>query len=363
MSRYHGAIAASAPGAGHISVGEVRPDYLVGQPIWEFHAINDRTVNVSQPRSVINAIRAADGGKAPLAFRLNADPTNPYYNTGQPYYTAGSGTTFYEENGLRYTEYSSGDHGISNTMYADANLYPWMYSHTADGSLKANQKVSFDFGNTPAATPASNAGDGRMLDSQGSAWNSYNHYQFYKHVGNITPFAVTTEGHNTSLMLDTVKAFGGFKSDGLAGSGLDPAIGGDSWLTLINASSTENFAELLFRGLTPGGLYDIEIFASTSDSDGGRRFMTRYEVDGEFVDLQAHGNVSEWAVFEGVAADEFGYIDLKIYAAPGSGSRYGIINTLSISAVPEPGSLALFGVFGIGLLVFGRGIFGGRFIR
>jgi poly(3-hydroxybutyrate) depolymerase len=350
MSRYHGAIAASAPGAGHISVGEVRPDYLVGRPIWEFHARDDRTVAITQPQSVINAIRAADGGKAPLSFPLNNNPSNPYYNTGQPYYTQASGTTYYQENGLRYTEYTSGGHGISGTMYNDANLYPWMYAQTSDASLKAGQKVRFDLGNTPAATPASNAGDGRMIDTKGQAWNSFNHYQFNRHVGNIVAFAVTTEGHNTTVMLDTVKAFASYRIDGLAGTGMDASISGDSWITLVNASSTDGFAELLFRGLTAGGLYDLELFASTSDTDFGRRYMTRYEIDGEYRDLQASGNVSEWALFDSIEADEDGYIRLKIYATPGSGSRYGLLGEMTLTAVPEPGTWVLMALGGVMIL-------------
>lgn len=354
MSRYHGVIAASAPGAGHISVGEVRPDYLVGQPIWEFHATDDRTVNVSQPRSVINAIRAAEG-KAPLSFRLNDSPSNPYYNTGQPYYTSESGTTYYQENGLRYTEYTSGGHGISGTMYADPNLYPWLYAQTANGSLKAGQRVSFDFGNTQAATPASNAGDGRMRDSSGVVWNSFTNYQFHKHVGNVIPFAVTTEGHNTTLMLDTVKAFASYRIDGMSGNGLDPSIGGDSWITLVNASSTENFAELLLRGLTPGGLYDISLFASTNDTDNGRGYMTRFEINGEYLDLQASKNVFEFAEFTEIMADEEGYLYIKVYATPGSGSRYGLLSTMSIVAVPEPATVVLLALFGfIALLGIAR---------
>jgi dienelactone hydrolase len=355
MSRYHGALAASAPGAGHISVGEVNPEYLVGKPIWEFHAINDGVVNVSQPRSVINAIRAADGGKSPLAFRLNADPANPYYNTGAPYYSSGSGTTFYEENGLRYTEFSSGGHSITSAMYGDANLYPWLFSQQADSSLKPGETVRFDFGNTQAAAPAGGAGSGRTFDSSGEAWNSFNEYRFYRHSGNIVPFAVTAAGTNTSIMLDTTHVFGGFMGTGMAGNPFDMTIGGDSWVTKINASQTTDYAELLFRGLVPGELYELTIFASTSESDGGRGFLTRYEADGVFADLQATGNVDNFAILSALEADENGWIALKIYAAPGSTSRYGLINTLSLSVVPEPGTATLLALAGLGW-----GMLGGR---
>jgi poly(3-hydroxybutyrate) depolymerase len=351
MSRYHGALAAAAPGAGHISVGEVNPAYLVGKPIWAFHAIDDRTVGVSQPRAVINAIRAADGGKSPLSFRLNANPSNPYYNTGAPYYSSGSGTTFYEENGIRYTEYSSGDHGISGTMYNDANLYPWLFSQRADSSLKPGQNVMFDFGNTPAAAASGGVGSGRMFDSSGRAWNSFNEYRFYRHTGNIVPFAVTTGGVNTSLMLDMTQPFGGFMGTGMAGNPFDAAIGNDSWVTKINATQTSEYAEFLFRGLVPGELYELTIFASTSESDGGRGFMTRYEADGIFTDLQARNNVNNFAVLTNLEADENGNIVLKIYATPGSGSRYGLINTLSIAVVPEPGSVQLLIFTAVGLWV------------
>ncbi len=82
---------------------------LVGKPVWQFHAQDDGTVLVDQSRKYVNFMRAADGNKPPLSFRLNVDNGQPYRNHGEPYYTAASGHTFYEENGFRYTEIRLGN--------------------------------------------------------------------------------------------------------------------------------------------------------------------------------------------------------------------------------------------------------------
>ena len=120
-----------------------RDDVLVGKPLWMFHAANDATIPVGQSRSVINGIRAQDGGKDPLTFPLDDDPQNPYYNTGEPYYSDGS--TYYQENNLLYTEYDTGGHNIWGRVYGEEWMYDWLFAQTLSGD--GNAAPSVDAGN------------------------------------------------------------------------------------------------------------------------------------------------------------------------------------------------------------------------
>ena len=102
-----------------------RSNILAGKPFWLYHAANDGTVGVDQSRNALNGIRAAEG-KTTISFPLDANPSNPYYNTGSPFYTDGS--TYYQEGMLRYTEYDTGNHGIWGRVYNEQWMYDWLFA-------------------------------------------------------------------------------------------------------------------------------------------------------------------------------------------------------------------------------------------
>lgn len=330
LSRHH-AIAASVPIAGQRSAQNISAASLVGKAVWAFHAANDGQVDVSGTRTQVNDIRTADGGKPNLTFRLNASSSNPYFNEGLPYYTPASlGITYYEENNLRYTEYATGDHGIAGTVFNDQNMYTWLLSRVSTGyELQSGEAAYFDFGNTIAATPDS---QGRTVTG-GIAWNSFTNYGFYKDVNTVVPFAVANDGGSTNIMLEIGAAFGGFKGTGATtGAPFAASISADSWLTKINATATTDYGQLLVRGLEPGVSYNLEMYASVvGESDSGHGFMTRYAVGSTFVDFQAHLNVTGFANLNNISADSNGTIDLRVFATPGTSSRYGVINTLKVT--------------------------------
>lgn len=127
MEVHHNSVAAAVPICAAGSGERDRDDRLVGFPIWFFHAADDPTVIVSQTRKAINGIREEDW-RTKLVFPLNADPDNPYYNTGSPYYS--DGTTFFDEGNIRYTEYYTGGHGIWGRVYNEEWMYDWLFSHS-----------------------------------------------------------------------------------------------------------------------------------------------------------------------------------------------------------------------------------------
>lgn len=131
MEVHYNSIAAAVCICGAGGGTRARDDRLVDFPIWFYHAANDTTVSVSQTRNAINGIRAEDG-RSKLTFPLDANPSNPYYNTGSPYYTDGS--TFFAEDNIRYSEYKTGGHGIWGRVYKEEPMYDWLFSHSLPSS-------------------------------------------------------------------------------------------------------------------------------------------------------------------------------------------------------------------------------------
>ena len=328
-SRYASAVAAAVPIAA--------PNYLyadfnrlVDVPIWAHHARDDATVSKSSSRNQVNKVRAANGLPA-LSFPPDSDTTTTYYH---------------EESKLRYTEYPTGGHGISSRVLSNSTVTSWMLSQTKDptaSALHQGERVLLDFG---ASRPTYNTTNRSYdPDSHGLYWNSTSADQVTT-PGTAIAFAHTDTGHLTGVIVDVADTFRVATSSGVPGSPLfDNGIGTDGWLTNLNAVGT-----ILIRGLTPGGNYALEIFASHNTDDGGRGRMTRYQVDGLFQDLEGYNNLDNLAKFESVQADSRGWIELDVMPTPGSTSRYGLINTLAITAIPEPSLLTLLGVGGAVLL-------------
>lgn len=317
LIEYSDVIAAGVPICG-VTPGATSYSPLVGEPIWVYHARNDSTVGVGSSRDRINDIRAADGGKPALAFPLNANPANPYYNTGSPYYADGS--TFYAENNLRYTEYNSGGHGIWGRAYNEQAMYDWMLDQSTPLSgTQPGQAILFDLGALEQTT----------ADEQGRRWNStLNGEQSTLNIA--VPFAHTADGWRTSVSLEVLTAAGKSETGHLAVDDLPLNVSGDSWLAYTHAATPQ----LRLHGLTPVAEYRLEFFGSHVDDDDGRGRVARFSVGAETIDLDLVGNIADTAVFESVFAGDDGTIDFTFAAAPGT--RYAYVNWFSITEVPEP---------------------------
>ena len=117
-------------------------------------------------------------------------------------------------------------------------------------------------------------------------------------------------------------------------------------------------------GLKPGQLYDITAWSFDSSSAGGR--VSDWYANGVLV-------VDDW-VFNGddisassptppgngtysfsflLAPNADGEILIQGLAPPGFGSPAVFLNAMTIASVPEPGSVALFGLGAVGLLPLG----------
>ena len=320
LSRYAGALAGGVPIAGV----EHNPNYslLVGKPIWIFHGVFDSIVNVQSSRNRVNGMRAAQGLPT-LTFPLNSLPPNdPYYNNGPPLYATGSACV-YDENRLRYTEFTQGGHTQSfwDRCLSDPNLLPWLFANPnplSESSLQINESILFDFGAN------------RVNTANGLTWNGTTS-EMFDTPGTAIAFGKNSTGRITIVSLDINRRFAGDTSGG--STALYPNnIGTDGWHTPEGMAS-----ELAVRGLLPNGIYRLEIYASHPDSDGGRGRRTRYTVGKESRELEAYGNTTGQAVFEQVQANARGEIHLTVAPAPGGTEpRFGQINVLKVTYVAAP---------------------------
>jgi dienelactone hydrolase len=316
-------IAGSIPMAG--GSGAFSAANVVGRPMWIFHARDDGSIPVSNSRNRVNAIRAAQG----------KPPFGPWPAAGDPDLIL----TFADSPELRYTEYATGGH--SNTtwskVYGDTTMYEWFLGVPGKSRVitppQAGETLCFDFGAVRLGSA-----DVAATDSQSRYWNGTT-YTMEKTTGSAAiPFAMTTARRRTSVIVDVIGKFGSWIDNRgvTAGAPYDALVARDAWMTVVNATAASNPGVMEFRGLQPSAPYQIKIWASDTDNDGNRGRVTQYEINGTTQNLVVNsvatgGNVSAFALFNSVTADANGKLSLKVYAAPGTGSRYGQINALELT--------------------------------
>lgn len=330
-SDYYDIVAGSIPLAG--GAGAFSAANVVGRPMWIFHARDDTSILVSTSHNRVNAIRVAQGKPTVTSWPAAGDPDLIL--------------TFVDSPELRYTEYATGGHtGTTwNKVYGESTMYDWFLGVPGDLTKPGKAQVitppqvgetlCFDFGAVRLG-----AADVTTADSQGRYWNGMT-YNMEKTTGSAAiPFALTTARRHTSVILDVTGKFGNWiDNHGVtAGAPYDALVARDAWMTVVNATAASNPGVMEFRGLSPGAPYQIKIWASDTDNDGNRGRVTQYEINGATQNLVVNsvatgGNVSAFALFNSVVADANGKLSLKVYAAPGSGSRYGQINALELSAL------------------------------
>lgn len=280
----------------------LQPAKLATVPLWIHHAQNDGTVGISVSRNRVNSIRTAKG-LGTLSFPVAGN----YVDDGM----------------LRYTEYTSGGHGIWGSVYGQSAVYDWMLGST-DGSIPAKthvipqmqlgQKIGFDLGQTQVTAPVN-----------GVTWNSTS-WGLQSVNGPVRSYAKTTTGAGTSVTLSVTDTFPGETAN--SGS----SVNGDGW-TVYSSDA----GQVKLTGLTPGMLYSLEMFATSSSTSG----ISRYIVNGVTKDLNYYNNASTTALFQDVAPDANGTLLVDVQAATGSSTGY--LNWMTVTAtsvVPEPASLA-----------------------
>lgn len=319
---------------------------LGGKPIWAFHAINDPSVNVSASRNFINNIRGAEGKTRVTSWPINNSTSNPFYNNGSPYWTDGS--TFlsslipaFDSPELRYTKFVTGGHGIWSSVFGQKTpsaptmiypLYDWLLSKSLPAGLPAalqpGETLLFDLGAT-RLDPS--------RDTLGRYWNGTVYVQEKTTGVAAIASAVTTQGYRTPVQLHVTTKFGNTHKLGLTTGTpyADSAISWDGWTTVSGSAGIFQLS-----GLKPGAPYQLKVWASHSDNDGTFGRDTRYEISNAVPatqDLAVYNNTATVLTFS-ANADLSGVVSVKVYPKPGTTSRYGVINTLEVTALKAPAS-------------------------
>lgn len=386
VANFADVIAAAVPICSDMGDGE--QDFygmLVDKPIWAFHARDDTSVPVSASRNLVKWIRQAAGKSYPWSWPISNGTSNKFYNDGYPYFTGTNATVdtsgyvtthlswivwltgsanvpAFDTSTLIYTEFASGQHGIWDEVFNEGipnytgggsnskkyPLYNWLLSQNLAAGLPAalqtGETLLFDFG----ATNCCPSKDGT---STGFYWNgTLAGDEQTKGVGAtgsnnrvIIPYAVTSEGKRTPVTMELVGIFGGTGTTGYTGSGvpyINAQTTSDYWLTKAYATGTTDAGIMRFSGLGSNKSYEIRIWASNTTLDGANARYTRYEINGATRDLDVYDysgtNNYPMATFSSVASGSDGCLDVKVYPKPGTNSRYGVINTLELKAVPTP---------------------------
>jgi predicted esterase len=319
IGHYADIYAAAAPICGVAGGNQNEIPNAVGKHIWQLHAEYDGTVSSSNSRDHVNAIWAA-GGYPQQQFPL----TNNY---GAPVYANWENKTFIEQNNLRYTEDKSANHFVWDAFYNDSRFYQWLLEKSVDPRPEVDDILCFDFGTSVLSG----------TDSQGRRWNSTSS-SHHATLNGVIQFARKSTGPRTSVGVTVVQPFGSATTSGLSSSLFNNTISQDGWLTSENATESSGAGVVRFSGLTPEATYRIEIFASHSNNDSGNGRVSQYKIGTQTVDLDAVNNTSNLAVFSEVTANSAGHIDLKVYPKPGTTSRYGQINALTIKRLSGGGT-------------------------
>jgi dienelactone hydrolase len=339
IGHYTGALGAAVSICGVGGGNSSELPNLVGKPIWLYHGTADLSVDVSTSRNYLNSIRALDPGKDQLTFRLNV-VGNPHYNIGEPYYAFWQDHTYFEDHGLRYSEFGGASHFIWGEVFQQNFLYDWLLVQTADSALKSQESALFDFGTTAPPT----------TDSQGRRWNSVQETGAQSTLSAVIPFAQeSATGRRTSVSVSVLQPFAGVvpTTSGVSNPQFHDNVAKDGWITAAGATEA-TAGKLRIHGLVPNALYRLEIFAGHVDNDGGLTRTSRYKVinatvtGSDTADLNAYNNTansaSALAIFPQITANASGSFDLLVYPSPATAARYGQINAINLKRLDGTGT-------------------------
>ncbi len=330
---YAAFIPLSASGGG-LTPAEAEP--AVGRPIWYFHGNADTTVTVDTSRDTVNNI-LADEGQPPLTSWASASV--PTFN--------------FSYNNLHYTEYNGAGH--DNTVwndgaYADADMYNWMLAQSNPIKTPGpGQTIYINF--SQDLLPTQTDGEGRMWNNAGSGVNS-------GYVDPITlavtvPFAVDSTGARTTVQMAVSKTFFNETTKYPSQSTVyDSFVAQSYWEVGSFSNPSGNPGQLTFSGLTPFGVYNMQILASIADNYSSKGYYGDYSAGG-VSEIFNGANLGGTFDLNDVTADASGDLVLSVTAV--DGSNFAVINALTLNpiAVPEPSTAALV-VIGSGLLTLRR---------
>ena len=300
-------------------------------PTWYFTGFNDTPYRNNARNSYLNTLRAQGVAEADL-------PSFP---------TTATTYTYRSDTGLtRITEFANGGHNNAtwnNGAYASAELYNWMFSHTAEtASPKAGQTIRLSLQDTTAEPRGLTDANGRFFNS------SY----YYNQSRVISTFALDEAGNRTSVIFEVTDPFRGRHATTLpASAAFDESTAGNYW-ELYRFGDGQDRGQITIHGLEAGGLYDLGLFASVATTNTSN-YLGVYSVGDQSILIDAANNDQEFFLRSLIASGD-GTLVLDV-ALPRDEqgnilSTFAALNTLSITAVPEPAGLTLVMLSAVALL-------------
>jgi hypothetical protein len=212
----------------------------------------------------------------------------------------------------------------------------------AAGISSTQAAVLLDFGSS--ATPGSPASDGQY-------WNVIPDSQAITPSGTISLFDSTNAASSLTFTITT--RFKGPTNGGPATNSVVPnAVGSDAF---FGDNTLTDPGIFVIGGLDPTLTYDFTFF-SARNATGNR--MTRFTVGSDFVEVQSALNTSTLVSLNGLVPVDLGggvgQITVALSVGTGNDQNFTYINSLQIVAVPEPSSLALMILGGVGCLMIPR---------
>jgi dienelactone hydrolase len=295
-------------------------------PTWYYVGYNDTTI-MNDTRGSVTYTATAKG--IPVAQQ-------PVWPSGQVNYSYVS-----PDANLRYTQIASAGHdnGVwNNGAYNDPNMYSWLLGESNSMAPLApgkTMRLSCRDWNTPVNLHG-------VADSKGQIWNMPTNLGTTE--GVIQTFAHDSSGARTTFTIETPvgKAFYSSGTTTLpAGAPFDASVAGGYWRIYIWNHPT---SQTVIHGLMPGAEYDMELFASIATAST-TDYVGIYSVGGQSVTINARNN-ADLTYLRGLVADSAGNLALNMSIA--SGSSNAVLNTLSVTMVPEPTSMVcVLGVAGL----------------
>lgn len=193
-------------------------------------------------------------------------------------------------------------------------------------------------------------GDGRPT---AAPWNNFT----ASGTGSSLINLVDDSGLTTSVDVTLTDGFSGVNSAGSSTNtvGLPTTATSDSFYTGSFGGHDDallNRAQVTFSGLDPSLEYDLSLFSSRTGTDSGMGRLTRYTVDGQWIDFDVSNNTGTEVQFVDLSVAADGTLTLDVEVSPDGTGRFAYLGALKLTAqaIPEPSGLVLLGAFGLQLM-------------
>lgn len=264
--------------------------------------------------------------------------------------------------------------GTNGKYLSSAVIYSTIYERSVAGlsSLQASPAdaavlQSFADTTTGMTIPGGPVGNGLLplegggeilidfgADSRTTAvpWNNFNAFTTGSSLINV----VDESSQPTSVDVTLTDGFSGVNTGGNSTNtlGYPTTAASDSFYTGSfdgHDAALLNRAQVTFTGLDPSLQYDLAMYSSRTGTDSGRGRLTRYTVDGEWVDFDVSSNTSTEVLFENLSTAADGTLTIDVEVSPDGTGRFAYLGSLKLTAqaIPEPTSLALLSTIGAAL--------------